>query len=138
MFMLATFLLLVDLVASMSWIGPDFCQDMPATEVGPRICFTNWPGVAAVCPNHPYMEKSYGYLTNKIIIENFDLNKCGSPDATGNQICHWKVQAADYSKLGHPPVQYVDLWTIRSINKERYPSYHYGGMSWPQVRSFFL
>lgn len=109
----------------------DFCIPDVTKRFG-LVCFTNWPEIEAVCPNHPFEGgKLHGRIAHDSLAEHLYLNyplQCSRKDTHGKQRCTTTI----WSKTG----KYASLWADRSITKEGYPSYCYGGLSWFKVSVF--
>lgn len=111
----------------------NFCLTDISTRLKTTQCFTGWPGLAAVCPNHPRAGKQHGSISRDFIAKSLLLgypDNCG-PLVHGVQRCTLTIHHLDENT--QKVSDYAYLWSDRTIDKDRQPSYTYGGLSWFDV-----
>lgn len=118
-----------------------FCLDDPNGDPENSICFTGWPAVDAVCPNHNLNGAPHGHIDRRqmadALIKGYP-DDCQTPNAEGIQRCTMTVMSHDFSKPGRPNMEYAYLWTDRYIDGHKRPSYQYGGLGWRRVCTFHI
>lgn len=122
----------------------DFCIQHDPHDKGsnPTTCYTNWPTKASVCPHHKYWIWPYSYIEPETMARDVGSVKFMPPvcktESSGRLRCDTEVLQPDASQEHHPLVHYATLWTYKTFNAQKIPTFYYGGLYWKSVRFYTL